>query len=79
VCGYHTFLKRYVNMVVSHHSGDVMLGVYPVIVVDMWEHARFKDYMTDKKSYLVAQMREFNWQVIEERFRRSESIAQALK
>jgi Fe-Mn family superoxide dismutase len=79
VCGYHMFLRRFVNMIVSHHSGDVMLGVFPVIVVDMWEHSYTRDYLSDKKSYLVSQMKEFNWSVIEERFRRAESIAQAVK
>ena len=79
VCGYHTFLKRYINTVISHHSQDVMLGLYPVVVVDMWSHAEFKDYLNDKKSYLVSQMREFNWNVIEERFKKSESIAEVLK
>jgi len=79
VCGYHTFLKRYVNVVVSHHSGDVMLGLYPVIVVDMWEHAYARDYLTDKKSYLISQMREFNWGVLEDRFKRAEAIGIAVK
>jgi len=79
VCGYHMFLQRYVNTVVSHHSGDVMLGLYPVIVVDMWEHAYFRDYLTDKKSHLIARMREFNWSVIEDRFKKAESMAQVLK
>lgn len=79
VLGYHTFLKKYVNFMVSHHSGDVPMGLYPVIVVDMWEHAYARDYATDKKSYLVAQMRELNWQVIEERFERAEKIAQAVR
>lgn len=79
VCGYHTFLRRYVNMLVSNHSGDVMLGVYPVVVVDMWEHAYSRDYLTDKKSYLVAQMKELNWSVIEDRFVRAEAIAKAVK
>lgn len=79
VCGYHTFLRRYVNVLVSHHSGDVMLGLYPVVVVDMWEHSYVRDYLADKKSYLIAQMKEFNWNVIEERFKKSEAIAQAVK
>lgn len=79
VCGYHTFLKRYVNVIVSNHSQDVMIGLYPVIVVDMWEHAYVRDYLTDKKSYLIAQMRELNWTVIEDRVKRSEAIAQAVK
>ncbi len=79
VMGYHMFLKRYVNFIVSHHSGDVPVGLFPVIVVDMWEHAYSRDYLTDKKSYLITQMREFNWTVIEERFARAENIAAAVK
>jgi Fe-Mn family superoxide dismutase len=79
VCGYHTFLRRYVNVMVSNHSQDVMLGLYPVIVIDCWEHAYARDYLTDKKSYIVAMMRQFNWTVIEDRFKRAEAIAMAVK
>ena len=79
VLGYHMFLKKYSNFMIDDHSDSVPVGFYPLIVVDMWEHAYFKDYMTDKKSYLIAQMRELNWTVIEERFKKSESIAQVLK
>ena len=79
VCGYNLFLKRYVNTLVTGDSQDVMLGVYPLVVVDMHEHAYFKDYQTDKKSFLVAMMRELNWTVIEERFKKAESIHEVLK
>jgi Fe-Mn family superoxide dismutase len=79
VCGYHTFLKKYINVPISHHSGDIPLGFYPVIVVDMWEHAYARDYLTDKKSYLIAQMREINWEVCEDRFKRAEAIGVAVK
>lgn len=79
VTGYHSFLRRYVNTFVDGHSSHIMMGFYPLIVVDMWEHAYFRDYLTDKKSYLISQMREFNWNVIEERFKKAESIAQVVK
>lgn len=79
VCGYHTFLRRYVNTFVGRHSDNVMLGVFPVIVVDMWTHAYHRDYLNDRKSYLVAMMRQFNFEVIEERFKKAEAIAEALK
>lgn len=79
VLGYHMFLKKYVNFIVSHHSGDVPIGFYPVIVLDCWEHAYSKDYLTDKKSYIVAMMRELNWAIIEDRFKKAESIAQVMK
>jgi len=78
VCGYNMYLQRYVNTMISCHSQDVQLGFYPLVVVDMWEHSYFKDYQTDKKSYLIAMMREFNWDVINERFKKAEEIAQVL-
>lgn len=79
VCGYNMFLKRYVNTVISNHSQDVPVGFYPLIVVDMHEHAYHRDYLTDKRSFLVSQMREFNWNTIEERFLKAEALNEVLK
>jgi len=79
VCGYHTFLRKYVNFFVDDHTGNVPVGFYPLIVVDMWEHSYYRDYLNDAKSYLVAQMREFNWGVIEDRFKKAEGIHQVVK
>lgn len=79
VCGYNMFLRRYVNTVVSNHSQDVMIGLYPVIVIDMHEHAYVRDYASDKKSFLVSQMRELNWNVIEDRIKRADAMGEALK
>lgn len=79
VCGYSTFLKRFVNTFVDGHANSVMLGLYPTIVIDTHEHAYYRDYLGDKKSYVVAMMRELNWDVIESRFKRAEAIGEALK
>lgn len=79
VCGYNIFLRRFVNTVISNNSQDVMLGLYPLIVLDMHEHAYCRDYLADKKSYIISQMREFNWNVIEERFLKAESINEVIK
>lgn len=79
VTGYHLYLKRYITTFVSHHSADVMVGLYPIVVVDMWAHAYCKDNMNDKASYLVGRMKEFNWAVIEERFKKAEQLGEALK
>jgi len=79
ICGYHMFLRKYVNFFVDNHDSHVPVGFYPIIVVDMWEHSYYRDYLNDRKSYLISQMREFNWNVIEERLKKAESIAQAVK
>jgi Fe-Mn family superoxide dismutase len=79
ICGYNIFLKRYVNTFISDHDEGVMMGLYPLIVIDCQEHSYFKDYQTDKKSYIVAMMRELNWNVIEERFNKAESLHEVMK
>lgn len=79
VCGYSLHLQRYVNTVVSNYSQDVMMGINPIVVLDMWEHSYTRDYNTDKRSYLIAMMRELNWNVIEERVQRSEQMAEVVK
>lgn len=79
VMGYHMFLKKYINMLVDGHAGNIPVGFYPIIVVDMWEHSYYRDYLNDKKNYLISQMREFNWIVVEERINKAEALAQVLK
>lgn len=79
ICAYNLHLQRYVNTFISNNSQDVMVGLYPIVVMDMFEHAYTRDYMNDRKSYLVAMMREINWDVIEERVKKAEYIAGGLK
>jgi len=78
VCVYSTYLKRYINMVIDGHDSHCLIGTYPIIVLDMWEHAR-RDYLDKKDDYIRAMMKELNWNVIEERVKRCEIIAQALE
>lgn len=79
ICGYNMFLQKYTNTIVTLESQDVMIGFYPTIVVDVHEHAYARDYLADKKSFVISQMREFNWNVIEERFNKADQIASVLK
>jgi Fe-Mn family superoxide dismutase len=72
-----TYLKRYVNFIVDDHTKNVLVGTYPVIALDMFEHAR-RDYLNHKQEYVKAMMRELNWNVIEERFKRADLILQAI-
>ena len=72
-------LQRYVNTLISNNSQDVMVGLFPIVVLDMHEHAYVRDYLDDRKSYMVALMREFNWNVVEERMKTAEAIAEAVR
>lgn len=79
VCGFNMYLQRFVNTIVSNDSCDVMVGLYPIIVLDVHEHAYQRDYLNDRPSYVTAMMREINWEIVEERVNRCTKIAEALK
>lgn len=79
ITGYSTFLQRFINFFVDSDNASIPVGVYPVIVIDVHEHAYFRDYLNDRKAYVYAMMKELRWDVIEERFKRSDSIAAALR
>lgn len=79
VCGYNIYLKRYVNTFINNHSDSVMLGLYPVLVVDMWAHSYYNDYLNDKKSYLISRMREVDWDIVEGRVAKAEAVAGVMK
>lgn len=49
----------------AHNQGGVW-GCLPIIVLDCYEHAYFIDYGSDKKAYIEALWRNFNWTKAEE-------------
>ena len=75
VTGYNTFLNRYMNYVIDEESKNVPVGMHPVIVLDTSEGAYYRDYLDDRKTYIVAMMKELDWDHIGERFKRAERIA----
>lgn len=64
---YEPFKNCYMNCVVDGHNNGIPLGGIPVLVMDMWSHSYYRDYLEDKKSYVNAMMREINWNVVEAR------------
>lgn len=64
---YEPYKNSFMNICVDGHANGIPVGAIPVVVIDMWSHSFYKDYDIDKKSYLVAMMRELNWDVIEAR------------
>jgi Fe-Mn family superoxide dismutase len=66
---YEPYRKVFMNVTIDSHDKNIPLGCVPVIVMDMWEHAYFKDYGVDKKAYLFSMMKELNWDLIEARIK----------
>lgn len=72
---YNTMLKRYINIVVDLHHHNIPMGSHPIIVMDCWEHSYYRDYLSDRKTYVYGMMKELNWKEIDERFQKAEKIA----
>ena len=73
------YTQSYMNCFIDLHTKDVPAGMYPVIVMDMWQHAYYKDYLKDAKTYLIGMMKQLNWAVIEERFKKADKILKVLR
>jgi len=76
---YNIFTQTYMNTFIDLHSLQIPVGCIPIIVMDVWQHAYYRDYLSDVKTYTYAMMKELNWNVIEERVNRAERIAQVMK
>jgi Fe-Mn family superoxide dismutase len=75
----NTYTQKYMNTFIDLHSQHVPAGFYPVIVMDVWQHAYYRDYLKDVNLYTKAMMKEFNWNVIEKRIEKADRILQILR
>ena len=58
----------------SHNQGGVW-GAIPVIVLDVYEHAYFIDFGSDRKAYIEAFWKNFNWAKADELYLKVRDIA----
>jgi len=59
--------QRYVNVVIEGHTNNIPVMGVPVLVIDTFHHAWFRDHPGDKMNYVNAMMREINWNLVEAR------------
>ncbi|KGM12953.1 superoxide dismutase [Cellulomonas bogoriensis] len=52
-------------------QGNVPLGLTPIVLLDMWEHAFYLDYVNVKADYIKAWWSIVNWADAEQRFQRA--------
>lgn len=66
---YDPHTKRLLNAWIDEHHLGQLVGLAPILVLDMWEHAYFIDYTpVEKKKYIEAFFANLNWQNVERNF-----------
>ena len=79
VTGFNVYTQTYMNYVIDLHSVNVPIGVIPVIVMDVCSTLTIRTTLKTSKDYTINMMKELNWNVIEQRFKKSDEIAQAVR
>jgi len=76
---FNMYTRRYMNTFIDLHSLNVPVGMHPVIVMDVWQHAYYRDYLKDVKTYVYAMMKQLRWPLIERRIIKADALGEALK
>lgn len=56
------------NYIADAHNLYGIWGAAPIVVLDVYEHAYFIDFGSDRKSYIETYFQNLNWQKIGERY-----------
>lgn len=65
---YDPMHHRLLNVWVDEHQINNLAGLVPILVMDVWEHAYYLDYQTNRPGYLDAFFANLNWPVVAQRF-----------
>jgi Fe-Mn family superoxide dismutase len=56
------------------HQGNLAVGTYPLLMLDMWEHAFYLQYQNVKADYVKAWWNVANWADVGARFDRAQAL-----
>ena len=63
--------QKLITFQLYDQQGNIPLGVVPIVLLDMWEHAFYLDYVNVKADYVTAWWNVVNWADAAERFARA--------
>lgn len=64
---YDPTIKQLITIWVDDHNTGHLAGCYPIVVVDLWEHAYLTQFGLNRKGYLDAVFAHLDWKKIDQR------------
>ena len=65
--GFSKSLDKLIILQAEKHQNQTIWDFEVILAIDIWEHAYYLDYKTDKKNYVTKLFDYINWDVIEKR------------
>lgn len=78
VLAWDSISSRLVIFQLFDQQGNVPVGVTPLLMLDMWEHAFYLDYQNVKADYVKAWWNVVNWENVAARFENAEKNFKSL-
>lgn len=73
VLGYEPMSKQLVILGVEKHQNLTVMGITPLLVCDVWEHAYYLKYQNNRGTYVDNFMKVVNWNDVEARYQDASS------
>lgn len=68
ILAWDTVGKRLVTYQMTDQQGNIPVATVPLLMIDMWEHAFYLDYLNVKADYVKAWWNLVNWENVASRF-----------
>lgn len=78
VLAWDSISSRLIIFQLFDQQGNVPVGVTPLLMLDMWEHAFYLDYQNVKADYVKAWWNVVNWENVSARFENAEKNFKSL-
>ncbi len=79
IVGFSTLNARLDVCMLDSHGGVMPIGLYPLLVLDVYEHAYAPQYGIDRGTYLNHMRRSVNWAVVEHRVATIHSASELMR
>jgi len=71
IYAYEPRIKQFCNMTLQAHDEGFVCYAKPIIVLDMYEHAYYTDYINDKNKYITQFLNNIDWTVAKNRVKKA--------